>query len=38
VGNPYGVSNIATENDARIAVKEGVLIVIVEGPAPGHKG
>jgi len=38
VGDPYGVSNVATENDARIAVSEGVLIVVVGGPAAGHKG
>jgi thiamine pyrophosphokinase len=38
VGDPYGVSNIATEDDARITVKEGVLIAVVEGPVHGHKG
>lgn len=35
VGNPCGISNVATADEARITVREGVLIVIVTAGAGG---
>jgi thiamine pyrophosphokinase len=40
LGNPYGISNVVTADEARVTVREGVLVVIVGEPRtePGEKG
>jgi thiamine pyrophosphokinase len=40
LGDPYGISNVATEDEACITVREGILVVSVgkEAITPGDKG